>query len=156
MSEANHDENEFEEVKNWWDEDKIMEADDNAALDLEQFTSEFVGLLVKAVHEDPNLRENVDKLCDYKPYKKCINLNHHSGLLRAVRFYPPKSLKVDFIRLERKVKRSYLNQSEWEYYTGGSIARELRKALGYDEYNPWEMCDELTREMFVEYELPYC
>ena len=84
-----------------------------------------------------------------------FQLSQYQALLRGAHIDVPKSLEVDFIRLERRVSKSYLDARERDEYSGGSIARELSEALGYSIFEPDEMCDQFTREM-VEEELQYC
>jgi hypothetical protein len=154
MEHQNHVETEIEETEKWWRKDEIRDADMAAALSLNQFTPEFVGLLVKAVQEDPQLREKIDILCDYKLYNKFFRLKQFTVLFRGIRLNVPKSLEADFDRLYSKVFNSRLDASEKEDFSRGCIARELRNALGYNEFEPEDMCDERTREL-VEDELRF-
>lgn len=148
MTQADHDQAESEEVVNWWDKDEIYDADLEAALSLNDFTQEFVLLLKKSIDENPELRKRIDKLCDYKLYEDLVTLLHYQHPLNAIDFTIPDSLKVDFIRLRRKVMRSRLDMDEFGYFQGGEIARALREALGYDI--DLEMGDEFTREQCLK------
>ena len=154
MEDQNHDETETEtetdETEKWWRKDEIRDADMAARLSLKQFTPEFVGLLVKAAQEDPQLQEKIDILCDYKLYKDLFQLKQFSSLLLAIRMNVPKSLEADFDRLYWKVFGSRLDASEKDDFSQGCIARELRDALGYNEFYPEEMCDERTRELIED------
>jgi hypothetical protein len=155
MEHQNHDETEIDGTEKWWMKDEIHDADLAARLSLKQFTPEFVGLLVKAVQEDPQLREKIDKLCDYKLYKNFFQLSQFKALFRGIRINVPESLEADFDRLYWKVFNSRLDASEKEDFSQGCIAGELRDALGYNVFEPEDMCDERTREL-VEDELRFC
>lgn len=143
---------EIQDDDDWWYNPEIIRADLSAALSLTEFTTEFVSLILKLLDTNPELRPQIDKLCDYGLYSEFIKLAHFRHAVNASRIELPNSARVDLlVRLPRKVQETILSMDEWEKLRLGYIAMELRKALDYDLSENYEMGDEMTRGLCIRY-----
>ena len=116
-------------------------------ISLSDFTREFVTLLVNALETNPDLRPDIDKLCDLELYSRLVNLTHVEYAVNAAGLSLPDPLQSRFQELIRRAneQESYLHMRDWNYFRSGSIAVALREALDYDQ--DAEMGDESTREI---------
>ena len=128
----------------WWQQDEIREADYSFNLSLEEFTAEFISLILKLLDSDAEKRPKIDLLCDHKLYYYMSQLQDYNKVIIGCCMDLPQDVYVDLVvRLGRKVAGNNISREELYQLRDGYLADKLREALGYDL--SVEMADEIAR-----------